>query len=487
MKSGLVKLAGGLAGALMLAGVVVPSSASAAAPGVTSVTINQTGCDANAVANNGGPFTGTVVTSTSRGVTTTKTTYSGEITTTVIVPVGKSPATAKFMVSDEAGNEYFATTHAKAFAAAMAFNRANRGRYISKNGVPYYAHTRKLAQEAAMNAAATGYVNGVPVSNTPQFLATSKNGTAFWSNCSQARANALAARDLNRARKVWHATNASTGQVMTSAVSAKFANELAAYHYVGYTNGELAAYGFNCQVLTAMSYAGIITAFQAQMAALPYSSYGGDFVGYDVSGTNPADMQMFRGATQAQANAAAAAFGKSLVKGGVFVVDNNGLCATVGSSISQVMAIQNREPTVFTMNSSSIGAGPAGLMPTLTVNVPTGLKAAVNAWTNVAGKTVRFISYVDSSSSSAAYPDFANGTYDATWNMAYYDQGYINGTINPPPPTPALTVPFMARHATLPTTSITCVPYSFSLAGAPSTWTGISYNCPSYYHLGTTP
>lgn len=485
MRSGLTKLTGALVGALLLAGVIVPATTSGAAPTApASHTVTETGCGAN------GPISGTVTTATDRGVTTTKTTYDGEITTTVIVPAGTPVARAKFMASDKAGNEYFATTRALATAAATAFNRANPGRAIG-NGVVYYARTKILAEIAAQDNDTMGYVNGVPVSSTPQYLATSRNGTAFWSNCSQTRANALASLDTNRApRKVWHATNTSTGQHVTSTVSAKAATALAAYHYVGYVNGEVAAYGFNCQVLTAMSYGGLITALQAQIAATPFVSYGGDFLGYDTTGTNPADMQMFRGATQDQANALAYAFGKSLVRGGVFVVDKYGLCATVGPNVKEVMAIQNIEPygvwidpVVF-----SIGPYPAAIVP-----ATTGLKGIWDSSINVGGQLVGLSSDMELSSTSSSITSNANalvfnaGTFDMSWNMTFYDQGYINGTINPSPPIPELTTPFTTAHAALPTQTITCVPYTTALAGAPASVTLLSYNCPSYYHPEATP
>jgi hypothetical protein len=426
-------------------------------------------------------------------MTITKTTYSGEITTTVIVPVGKSPARAKFMVSDKAGNEYFATTSASANAAANAFDRANPGRYIS-NGVAYYAHTRLLAEEQAQNANSTGYVNGVPVSNTPQFLATSKNGTAFWSNCSQARANTLARLDTNRPpKKVWHAKSKSTGQVMTSAVSAKFANELAAYHYVGYNPNELAAYGFNCQVLTANSLSGLITVLQAQIASMPFVSYGGDYIGYDVSGTNPADMQMFRGATQAQANAAASAFGKSIVKGGEFVVNQNGLCASVNPLINQAMNIQNLEPGImrFNITPTSIIAY-AWPTTSVSVNVATGMKMAYGGDINVGGQLVVLIPYVESSSTTGFYPTPTSGTFNAAWNMAYYDSGH-NAAANPAQASQALTTPFTTTHATLPTLPITCNPEPPTLPGAvPTSLPGatsvtlLSYDCPFGYQEATS-
>jgi len=480
MKSGLTKVTGAVAGAILLAGVLLPATISGASPATTTRTVTETGCPASVIAANGGPITGTIATSTFRGATITKTTYDGEITTTKIVPAHVAPARAKFMASDKAGNEYFATTLAKAKGAAWAFNRANHGRYIS-NGVAYYGHTRVLAEEAAQNANSTGYVNGVPVSNTPQFLATSKNGTAFWSNCSQSRANTLAALDTNRPpKKVWHAKSTSTGQVMTSAVSAKFANELAAYRYVGYTPGELAAYGFNCQVLTAMSLNGLITALQAQMAATPFVSYGGDFLGYDATGTNPADMQMFRGATQDQANAAASAFGKSIVKGGEFVVNQNGLCATVNSSISQAMAIQNIEPGVmrFIITPTSITAY-ASPAPSVTVNVSTGMKEAYGGDINVGGQLVNAIGNVETSSTTGFYPTPTSGTFNAAWNMAYYDSGRVAAD-NPAQASQALTTPFTTSHATLPTTSITCTPGPSALPGAASV-TLLSYNCPPNY------
>ena len=486
MKSGLTKLTGAIAGALLLAGVIVPAATSGAAPTSHQIThqVTETGCGAN------GNQSGTSTTSTSRGVTTTKTTYDGEITTSVIVPVGTPAARAKFMASDKAGNEYFATTRALANAAAAAFNRANPARYIG-NGVAYYARTRPLAEEMAQNNDTVGYMNGVPVTSSPQFLATSKNGTAFWSNCSQARANALASLDTNRApRKVWHAMNTSTGQTVTSAFSAKVANALAAYRYVGYTNGEVAAYGFNCQVLTAMSYGGLITALQAQIAATPFVSYGGDFLGYDTTGTNPADMQMFRGATQAQANALAYAFGKSLVRGGVFVVDKNGLCATVGPNVKEVMAIQNIEPYGFWIDPVVFNIGP---QPSAYVLAATGLKGVWDSSINVGGQLVSLSSDMELSSTSSSTTANANGlvfntgTFDMSWNMAFYDRGYIDNTINPSLPIPELTTPFTTAHAALPTATITCVPYSTALAGAPASVTLLSYNCPSYYHPEATP
>ena len=477
MRSGLTKITSMVTGALLLSGVLLPVTISAAAP--TNHTVTETGCGAN------GNQSGTSTTSTIRGVVTTKTTYSGEITKTVIVPVGAPAARAKFMISDKAGNEYFATTRASANAAAWAFNRANPARYIG-NGVAYYARTRPLAEEAAQNADSTGYVNGVPVSNTPQFLATSANGTAFFSNCSQARANTLARLDTNRPpKKVWHAKSKSTGQVMTSAVSAKFANALAAYHYVGSTPGELAAYGFNCQVLTANSLSGLITALQTQIASMPFVSYGGDFLGYDTTGTNPADMQMFRGATQAQANAAASAFGKSIVKGGEFVVNQNGLCASVNPSISQAMNIQNLVPGPlrFNITPTSIIAYAANV-PSVTVNVATGMKMAYGGDINVGGQLVTFPIFVEASSTTGFYPTPTNGTFNMAWNMAYYDSGHV-AAANPAQASQALTTPFTTTHATLPTTSITCTPGPSALPGATSV-TLLSYNCPPNYQEATS-
>jgi hypothetical protein len=418
-----------------------------------------------------------VTTATIRGITTTKTTYDGEITTTRIVPVGKPPAAAQFMASDKAGNEYFATTGALANAAAAAFNRANLGRAIG-NGVVYHARTKILAQEAASNADHTGYVNGVPVTPTPQFLATSSNGTAFWSNCSQARANTLARLDTNRPpRKVWHATNTSTDQVVTSAVSAKFANALAAYHYVGYTPGEVAMYGLNCQVLTANSATGLTTALRAQLAALPYVAYGGNFLGYDTTGANPADMQMFIGATQAKANALASAFGKRIVRGGVFVVDTNGVCATVGPSIKEDMAIQNIE------NPPTLPAGSA-------VPVFTGFQSVIGGPINVGGLVMGLDSFVqatptptpavwDGNPDGVNTPNLGVGMFNAAGNMAYYDQGHYSG--NPA----ALTTPNEPTHATLPTQSITCAPIFSNWSTVPPV-TLLSYDCPPAYKE-TTP
>ena len=477
MRSGLTKLTGAIAGALLLAGVIVPATTSGAAPTApASHAVTETGCGAN------GNQSGTSTTSTSRGVTTTKTTYDGEITTTEIVPVHVAPARARFMASDEAGNEYFAITRALANAAADVFNRANPGRAIG-NGVVYYARTKILAREAASIADTTGYVNGVPVSNTPQYLATSRNGTAFWSNCSQARANTLAHLDMNRApREVWHATNPSTGQHVTSAVSAKAATALAAYNYVGYVNGEVAAYGFNCQVLTAMSYGGLIAAFQAQVAAMPYVSYGGDFLGYDTTGTNPADMQMFRGATQDQANALAYAFGKSIVRGGVFVVDAKGTCASVGPNIRDVVAQQNIEQLTIMLNSSAIVVGPSASQDVV-VYVTTGMKNTNGGQINVGGQLVTFGSFVESSSASATWYPAAAGTFNATYNMTYYDQGYADASY-PAQMSQELTTPFMTAHATLPTITITCTPGPSALPGATSV-TLLSYACPPNYQEAT--
>jgi hypothetical protein len=474
MKPGLAKLTGAIAGALLLAGVVLPTAVSAAAP--TTQKVIETECGTN------GAVPGTVITSTLRGVTTTRTTYSGEITTTVIVPVGTPPVRARFMASDEAGNEYFATTKAKALAAATAFNRANPGRAVG-NGVIYYGHTPSLAQAAAANADTMGYGNGVPVSSTPEFLATSANGTAFWSNCSQARANYLARRDTNRPpKKVWHATNATTGQRVTSAVSERAANDMAAYHYVAYTPGEVAAYGFNCQILTAASYMGLITDLQAQIAALPYVSYGGDFLGYDTTGTNPADMQMFRGATQSQANALAYAFGKSIVKGGVFVVDAKGTCVSVGPNMRELIAQQGIEQLTFFISPTGMTIGPS-VTQSATVSGPTGLKEAYGGDLNVGGTLVVLGIDVAPSSTTSTYPLPMNGTFNASWNMAYYDSGRVAAD-NPAQPSQELTTPFMATHATLPTQTITCTPESSALPGATSV-TLLSYACPPNYQEST--
>ncbi len=473
MRPGLTKLTGALA-VVLLAGVVLPATTSGAAP--VTHKIAETGCGTTS------PIYGTVTTSTFRGVTTTTTTYSGEVSTTTIVPVHVAPSRARFKAFDKAGNEYLATTKAKAWAAADAFDRANPGRAIG-NGVVFWARTRLIAEEAAQNADTTGYVNGVPVSNTPQFLATSANGTAFWSNCSQARANALASRDTNRAPKnVWHATDTATGQIVTSAVSQQDANALASYHYVGYAPGEVAAYGFNCQVLTAMSYGGLITALQAQIAAMPYVSYGGDFLGYDTTGTNPADMQMFRGATQAQANALAYAFGKSIVKGGVFVVDAKGTCVSVGPNISEVVAQQGIEQPLFALSASAISITPSA-GNSVTVNVATGMKMAWGGDINVGGQLLAFSIFVETSSPTGSYPTATNGPFNMAYNMAYYDQGY-NIADNPAQTSQELTTPFTTTHATLPTTPITCTPGPSTLSGAASV-TLLSYNCPPYYQEAT--
>ncbi len=473
MRPGLTKLTGALA-VVLLAGVVLPATTSGAAP--VTHKIAETGCGTTS------PIYGTVTTSTFRGVTTTTTTYSGEVSTTTIVPVHVAPSRARFKAFDKAGNEYLATTKAKAWAAADAFDRANPGRAIG-NGVVFWARTRLIAEEAAQNADTTGYVNGVPVSNTPQFLATSANGTAFWSNCSQARANALASRDTNRAPKnVWHATDTATGQIVTSAVSQQDATALASYHYVGYVNGEVAAYGFNCQVLTANSNAGLIAAFQAQVAAMPYVAYGGDFLGYDTTGTNPADMQMFRGATQDQANALAYAFGKSIVKGGVFVVDAKGTCASVGPNINQLIAQQGIEQQMIALDPSHIGIG------STVINAQTGMKMAYGGDINVGNQLLAFGIFVETSSTTSSYPLPGStldqvGTFDAAWNMAYYDSGRVAAD-NPAQTSQELTTPFMTAHATLPTTTITCTPTSSALPGATSV-TLMSYACPPNYQEAT--
>ena len=477
MKLGPRKFTGAIAGALVIASVVLPATTSGAAASSRNVAL--TGCAG------GVSIPGTVITSTSRGITTTRTTYSGEITTTRIVPVGTAPSRARFMASDEAGNEYFATTKATALAAAAAFNRANPARALG-NGVVYYARTLGLAQEKAMLADTMGYVNGVPVTSTPQFLATSANGTAFFSSCSQARANTLARLDTNRPpKKVWHTTNTATGQRVTSAVSAKAADALAAYRYVGYTNGELAAYGFNCQVLTAMSDAGLIAALQAQIAALPYSSYGGNFLGYDTTGTNPADMQMFRGATQAQANALAYAFGKSIVEVGVFVVDKTGTCATVGSNIDQVVAIQNIETNAFSITPTSIATIGGGA--NVTVNAATGLLGVGGGDINVGGSIYTLNIDAETSTSSSTFlpttSTFTSGTFNMSWNMAMYDQGYSNVNF-PPLASQELTTPFVfagpPMPTTLPTRPLTCAPGPLAPAGG-SPVTLLSYVCPFEY------
>ncbi|MHB1210404.1 MAG: hypothetical protein ACYC1I_11975 [Acidimicrobiales bacterium] len=480
MRTGLTKLTGAMSGVLVLASVLLPATISGAAPTAPiSHKVAETGCGTN------GAIPGTVTTSTDRGVTTTSTTYDGEITTTRIVPVGKSPSSARFMTSDEAGNEYFATTRARAVAAATAFNRANPGRVID-GGAVYYGRTKFQAMlTATKNGAGNGpgYVNGVPVTATPQFLATSNNGTAFWSNCSQARADALAHLDTNPApKRVWHATNTFTGQVVISAVSAKAAAALAAYHYVTYTPGEVAIYGLDCQVLVANSATGLVTALRAQLAAQPYVAYGGNFVGYDTTGTNPADMVMFIGATQAKADALATAFSKRIVLGGVFVVDE-GLCATVGPNINQVMAIQNIEgaptwppgPSAPVVNGfqfilgGSIDVG--GLMMGLSSFVQATTPSSTTAW--------------DGNSQQA---NDANdvGRFNAAYNMAYYDQGPYTG---PPLTTtvgwtpPLLTTPYEPTHATLPTKAITCASIYSPEVGytLPPTLTLLSYDCPPAY------
>ena len=482
MRPGLTKITGAIAGALVLASVVLPATTSGAASAPTSHKVAETGCGTN------GAIPGTSTSSTTRGITTTVTKYDGEISTTVIVPVGTAPTAAKAMASDEAGNEYFATTLARASAAATAFNRANPGRAIN-GGAVYYAHTEILAQEAAGLFSGPGYVNGVPVTSTPQFLATSSNGTAFWSNCSQARANTLASLDTNRPpKKVWHATNTYTGQHVTSAVSAKAASALAAYHYVGYTPGEVAAYGFDCQVLTANSLTGLIAAFQKQLAALPYSSYGGNFLGYDVTGTNPADMQMFRGATQTQANALAAAFGKRLVEGGVFVVDKTGTCATVGPNIKEVVAIQNIELNAFSITPTSITTIGGGV--NVTVNAATGLLRVGGGDINVGGSVYTLTTDAETSTSSSTFLPttltFTSGTFNMSYNMAVYDQGYTDASF-PPVASQELTSPLVWAApipTTLPTKPLTCIPGPLAPAGGSSV-TLLSYRCPFEYVLAT--
>ena len=483
MRPGLTKITGAIAGALVLASVVLPVTTSGAASAPTSHKVAETGCGTN------GAIPGTSTSSTTRGITTTVTKYDGEISTTLIVPVGTAPTAAKAMASDEAGNEYFATTLARANAAATAFNRANPVSVID-NGAVYYGRTKFLATlTATAGGAGNGpaYVNGVPVTSTPQFLATSANGTAFWSECSQARADTLASLDTNRPpKKVWHATNKFTGQHVTSAVSAKAAAALAAYHYVTYTPGEVSTYGLDCQVLVATSATGLATALQAQLAALPYVAYGGNFVGYDTTGANPADMQMFIGSTQAKADALAAAFSKRIVLGGVFVVDNTGTCATVGPSIKEVMAIQGI-PTNPTL--------PAGSA----VPVFTGFKFINGGEINVGGLVMGLSSFVqatptpiptvwDGNGNEANIPNGGVGMFNAAGNMSYYDTGPYTG----PPisttagwtPTP-LTTPNEPTHATLPTHSITCTPIYSNWASVPPV-SLMSYDCPPAYKE-TTP
>ncbi|MHB1210626.1 MAG: hypothetical protein ACYC1I_13140 [Acidimicrobiales bacterium] len=472
MKSARMKAMTGLVGVALLAGVVAPDAAIASAPRAVVQKVALSGCAG------GASVTGTAKTTTSRGVATTVTTYQGEISTTVIVRVGQPASSAKAMASDEAGNEYFAATQGQAQAAALAFNRANRASAIS-GGVVYYAHTTKQARAKAALANATAYVNGVPTTNGAPYFATSANGTVFFSWCSQARVDGQARLDTNRSsHRVWHATNTYTGQIVTSAVSAKAAAALAAYHYAGYTPGEVAAYGFNCQVLTANSLAGLIAAFQKQLTDMPYSAYGGNFVGYDDTGTNPADMQMFRGTTQAKANALAEAFGKRLVHGGVFVVDTNGVCASVGLSLPMLIAQQNIEPLDFGISPSSITVG-YSVNTNVTVNVTTGLKLVDGGQINAGGQNLlTFASFVGTGSTSGAYPNPTGGAFNAAYNMEYYDQG-TNGTGPTGTTVEPLTTPFMTTHSTLPSKAIVCRSVFTVPAGPPVTL--LSYACPGNY------
>jgi hypothetical protein len=74
-------------------------------------------------------------------------------------------------------------------------------------------------------------------------------------------------------------------------------------------------------VESAVSFADAGVQAQAQLKANPYSAGAGDYLGYDASSgsTNPADMIAFFAPTQAQANALALSWGKTLVHGGVWL------------------------------------------------------------------------------------------------------------------------------------------------------------------------
>lgn len=453
MRSGLTKMTGVFAGALLLAGVLLPTTTSAASPTTTraasSVTkkIFEGGCGAN------GAVPGTVTTSTFRGVTTTVTRFAGEVSTTKIVPVGTPATRGLWIATDENGNVYLTLSNASSAAAAAAFNRAHPVRVI-RNGVVHYARTQRLADI------------WMRTFHEPQYIATSWNGTAFFSSCSQADASSLAGWDSTQAPKVWHATNPSTGQVVTSAVSLQAADALATPRYGGH-KGELVAYGANCQILTATSATSLIAKLRAQLAAMPFVSYGGYYVGYDPTGTNPADAQMFWGATQAQANARALAFSKSIVGLDIVIIDKSGFCASVEPTLGQAFYFQNLLSDGFNITPTSITAY-VGNAVGATVRATTGLVRIYGGVVDFGRTAYNLNTYAMSSTTSSTASlttgAFTPGTFNMSNNMASNDG--VDLTMSAPLP--------------LPTKRITCLRDASAPPGPPSIRL-VTWYCPINY------
>lgn len=249
-----------------------------------------------------------------------------------VVPAGAGTTTTTaptFYAWDKDGHTYVSTqSQADAIAAAAAWNKRNTvsaswsGFVVYGTCAPSNPPNPKCPQ-ATSAARQIVDIRGSALGGS-FWLATSNSGAVFTSFVSQADADTKAAVDMNPAPNSAYRATSSAGVTYTSAISQADANAMASY--VEHT--ALPSYttpGPNGMIFSStISYADAIAAEQTFNEENLYDAAAGDYIGFDASGTltNPADLVLFSGPTQAAVDATATAWGTVLVRGGEYLASN---------------------------------------------------------------------------------------------------------------------------------------------------------------------
>ena len=278
-----------------------------------------------------------------------------------VVPAGAGTTTTTvptFYAWDKDGHTYVSTqSQADANAAAAAWNKKNSYSAEWSGFVVYGTCTPSdppnpkcpLTTSAAWQARV---IRGNALGGS-FWLATSNSGAVFSSNVSQADADAKAVVDLNPAPNMAYRATSSAGVTYTSAISQADANAMASY----VEHAALPSYttpGPNGMIFSStVSYADAIAAEQTFNEKNLYAAAAGDYIGFDASAnlTNPADLVLFSGPTQAAVDATATAWGTALVRGAEYLASNvAGTWIYVGSSQASAKALATEYPYVRNPN-----------------------------------------------------------------------------------------------------------------------------------------
>lgn len=235
--------------------------------------------------------------------------------------------TTSYYAWDKDGHTYVSNqSQAIANAAAAAWNKKNTysarwSGFVVYGTCPPSNPPNRACPDATSAARQIIDIKGEAASGT-FWLATSNSGAVFTSVISQSDADAKAAADLNPAPSPAYTATSAVGVTYTSSISQADANLMATFvehtampvYIAPGPNGLV----FQSTVSTADAEAQVMT-FQSENL---YQAAAGDYMGFDQSLTNPADLVMFDGPTQAAVDSTATAWGTALVRGGVYIASD---------------------------------------------------------------------------------------------------------------------------------------------------------------------